>query len=75
MTITTTNCNYHLSRLYKERDNLSISIDRAICSNKPNLALELEEEYNQKCDMIDQFIEFRKSHDCLLEGDLGYGPV
>lgn len=69
--ITTSNCNYHLSRLYRERDQISSNIDRLVGRDTSKL----EEEYDQICNLIDSFLQFRRSHDCLLEGDPGYGPV
>ena len=75
MNITTSNCNYHLTRLYKERDMISSGIDRAIVSDRPDTVTKLKKEYNQICDLIDEFLSFRRNNDCLLEGDPGYGPV
>lgn len=75
ITITESNCNYHLTRLYKERDMISIGIDRAITSNRLDSIQKLEEEYNDICDTIDEFLAFRRTHDCLIEGDRGYGPI
>lgn len=71
--ITESNCNYHLDRLYKERDQISAGIDRLVSMGR-DIRL-LEKEYNEKCDLIDLFLEFRRSHDCLLKGDPGYGPM
>ena len=71
--ITEKNCNYHLTRLYRERDQISEAISRLIGEGRDTSLL--EKEYDQTCKMIEPFLEFRKSHYCLLEGDSGYGPV
>lgn len=73
--ITKSNCNYHINRLSKERDMISRGIDRAISSNRFETVAKLEDEYNKICDMIDEFVKFRRFNDCLIEGDPGYGPV
>lgn len=73
--ITTNNCNYHLTRLYKERDQIGAGIDRAIISGNQDTVAKLEKEYDEKCDLISKFIAFMNNHECLLEGDPGYGPI
>lgn len=75
ITITESNCNYHLTRLYKERDMISSGIDRALVSNRPDTVAKLEKEYNDIIEKIDLFVQFRHNHNCLLEGDPGYGPL
>ena len=71
--ITTSNCNFWLTRLYKQRDQIGSGIDRAVVTGHSDTVRKLEREYEEICDRIDQFIEFRRHHDCLLEGDPGYG--
>ena len=71
--ITESNCNYHLTRLYKERDQISAGIDRNY--DRHETVDKLEKEYNEKCNIIDQFLDFRRNHNCLIEGDPGYGPI
>lgn len=72
--ITTTNCNYHLTRLYKEHDKIGTCIDQAIVTERNDTLVGLEKEYASICSLIDKLIEFRRNNDCLIEGDQGYGP-
>ena len=67
------NCNYHLTRLYKERDQISEAISRLTAAGKD--VAKLENEYDTICNMINPMLVFRRNHDCLLEGDPGYGPI
>ena len=66
------NCNGRLSRLYKMRDDTSISIDNAI--ERANTIQEnyFSKQYDEICKAINKLCEYRNSHDCLLEGDPGY---
>lgn len=72
--ITESNCNYYLSRLQKENEHISHRIDQMIVTGQLDYAAELMEKYESNCDLISKFITFRNNHDCLLEGDPGYGP-
>ena len=74
-TITESNCNYWLSNLYRTRDHISKRISAAVVREDHEYEAELEQEYQFTCDEIERFLEFRRTHECLLEGDPGYGPV
>lgn len=66
------NCNGILTRLYRERDKISKTIDLAI-SKGDDIAQEMyEKKYHEMVDDIDAICEYRKHHECLLEGDPGY---
>ena len=73
ITITESNCNFHLTRLYKQRDRISTNIDRVIVAGGD--PINLEKQHDNICDEIDAFLKFRRNHKCLLEGDPGYGPL
>lgn len=68
--ITEKNCNGVLSRLYQRRDTISKRIDRMMSIDLP--FQELEQEYNKIVDDIEEICEWRKTHNCLLEGDKGF---
>ena len=75
MNITESNCNYHLNRLQKENEQIGHRIDLMIAIGRFDYAEKLMKEYESNCDLISKFIVFRNNHDCLLEGDPGYGPI
>lgn len=66
------NCNGRLSSLYKMRDRQSATISRMAASGVDCSSAEYA--YDNICDTIDELLEFRRHHDCLLEGDYGYMP-
>lgn len=65
------NCNGVLSRLYKERDRISLKIDKAISSGNNPISLEIA--YEVICNEISQICKWRDENPgCLLEGDPGF---
>jgi hypothetical protein len=75
MNISESNCNYYLNKLQKENEQIGHNIDLMIVTGRLDSAEELQKEYENNCDLISKLITFRNNHDCLLEGDPGYGPV
>ena len=69
-TITEKNCNGILTVLYKERDKISERISQNEWKGLDTTIL--EKQYNDICDQIDEACEFRRHHNCLLEGDPGF---
>ena len=71
--LSTKNCNYRLSDLYRRRDNIGESIDKYLSMDLGEEFLRNKEiEYRQICDIIDVLIEFRHQNNCALEGDAEY---
>ena len=73
--ITENNCNYYLKKLYKENELIGTRIDKAIATGQLDFADELQKEYENNHDLISELIAFRNDHDCLIEGDSGYGAL
>lgn len=71
--ITEANCNARLTFLYNKRDETGKSIDRATMKNDHMLVEAYEKMHSDICNTIDKLLEFRRNHNCLLEGDPGYG--
>jgi hypothetical protein len=69
--VTTSNCNYWLTYYYKKRDRISKRIS-TLCSRGYSTEA-LEKHYDRICEIISELCDFRRNHDCLLEGDPGYG--
>ena len=69
-TITEKNCNGILTILYRERDKISEHISRVEAMGKDPIVL--NRQYDEICDQIEEACEFRRHHDCLLEGDPGF---
>lgn len=64
------NCNGVLTRLYRNRDEISHRIDMTQDANVKSM---LELLYGQTCDEIMEISEWRREHSgCLLAGDDGY---
>jgi len=70
---TTTNCNFWLTRLYSKRDYIGSCIDFVRMKEEGSSEF-LEKKYDEIVDEIDKFLAFRRTHDCLIKGDKGYGP-
>ena len=75
MNITVSNCNYLLTAFYKRQEQVGQIIDNCIVTGNQDLVPIFEKEYKMLSGKIDQLVAFRKTNDCLLEGDPGYGPV
>ena len=75
MSITTSNCNWLINQVSREQDLINKRISRALDSGRLDLVSEMEEKYNELCDKMDELTFFRRNHDCLIEGDPGFGPV
>lgn len=67
------NCNARLTHLYNTRDKTSNDVDSAILDGDLDKMNSYEKKYFDICAVIDELIKFRYTHDCLLEGDPGYG--
>ena len=67
------NANFVLTNLYKERDYIGHRMDKFITD--PVRYHELEEHYDEIVNTISEVCNFRRTHNCLLEGDKDYGPV
>ena len=63
------NCNPTLTHLYSERDKCSARIDKLICMGYD--PAKAEAEYDFYCEVISELCNWRRSHDCKLEGDTG----
>ena len=73
-TVNEKNCNARLSAMYQERDKIGNNIDRLACRGYDTTAA--EEKYDEICNAIAEYCEWRRSHPgCLLEGDPGYPYV
>ena len=75
MNITESNCNYHLNRLQKENEQIGHRIDLMNAIGRFDSSEKLMKEYERNYDLISELIAFRNDHNCLLEGDPGYGPM
>jgi hypothetical protein len=71
---TTTNCNYWLSRFYKDIEDIGRKIDKAIIEDNKSDYEKYNNEFEETYDIQSKFLEFRSNHNCLIEGDEGYGP-
>ena len=69
--ISESNCNARLTALYDIRDRIGNRIDKLIVMGYNTEAA--EEEHDIVCDIISKLCDFRRTHNCLLEGDKGYG--
>ena len=69
-TVNERNCNARLSALYKTREAVSNRIAK-LCAQGCDITA-LEAEYAEIVDCINELCEFRKTHDCLIEGDPGF---
>ena len=71
--LTPGNCNYRLTLLYDRRDRIGKDIDRCLSMDLGEEMLHNKEiEYKNVCDVIDVLLEFRRHHNCALEGDADY---
>lgn len=65
--ITEKNCNGVLSRLYNQRDAIGARIDKLISMGRD--VSSTESDYDSICSDINEICNWRRDHDCLLEGD------
>ena len=68
--LTEANCNSVLNKLYKRRDLLSFYYDTLIMTGKDTSDIDIQ--YNQIVDDINEICAWRRWNNCLLEGDDGY---
>ena len=66
--LTPNNCNYRLKTLYKRRDRASEALSCCMTLERPTY----EDEYNDCVDTIEELCDFRRKHNCALEGDADY---
>ena len=69
---TETNCNYWLKKFSKDLESIGNKIDECMRNGKDPITY--VQSYDELSDIQADFIRFRLNHDCLLEGDPGYGP-
>ena len=66
------NCNATLTKLYAMRDEIGHLIDQYIV--KGYSTEELEHLYDERVDLIEEICDWRRSHNCAIEGDTWYQP-
>ena len=64
------NCNAVKDYLMSKEEDISNKISNIIISGKDSSKAEVE--YQKYCDVMDEVLEFRRTHNCAIKGDPNY---
>ena len=72
--LNTRNCNYRIDKCTILQEYVSKKITIRY-NNGITEVSDLEEEYNDLCDIMDQLCAYRRTHDCNVKGDREYSET
>ncbi len=64
------NCNAVIDYLMSKEEEISNKISNIIISGKDSS--EAEAQYQKYCDVMDEVLAFRRTHNCAIKGDKNY---
>ena len=73
--LTESNCNHRIDTLRDLQSNISKKYTYyydGIAHMKTDDLIALDNEYNCTCDIMDELLKFRRSHNCAIKGDPEY---